>query len=748
MANVSLSHPELRDLRNHLQSIHQSISHFQPPIQRPPILDSSLQVILNPAEDTHWFQHDNIPGLKKLKESIKVDLDALDQFLHDPDSSNLQPLSTNAPYLIAVWNEVICARAPVLCLFKSFQAAGKDVSDNRAPSNHAPRIQGTKVDVVADCGRQWIRLNTIRNSRILAEFREIDSYLTDDESSSNEEDHDYRPSLAQKEFDNSILRMGRSLVSAAKINLVQLPVSHPSFESITPRITLRLTRLNPDTDPTDPRIAQTIQGLIDMGIDVQLGERTPDEIPKVQPNTAPHASSLIFEPTTRVNLDLSVLIALVSDLTHSPLPTSIEEANSRFIPPERYLEWKKKVNATKAKAKKLLDPNFNDEDFELSLPAQQDMAQTSRALTNQVLQEMGKGLLQEIADRLETLELNVPLDQEKKIEFWTTPEARDRCLRIVSKVGGSKEKRRAQGLLFDTFASDGGQLSAAVGSDVDSDYPLPFPDMLPKAQEAYWEDSRYPHKFIPLIPLRFYPVSSAPTSSSDLSSSTTLASIASPGFSTTVDERTPFFQSLHTTCSDILEYEKHSRSTGGPRALKGNFGVRPSPNPNPTHSVHNSNLDPASVEGDVLEITPISISGFPRATITKASPRLTAHTIQSLAWGSFLGWTTLTANRTSVKAIVKEINARARVEMFEMYVGASATDSALLMPPISVSSRGERDIGDKAAGETSTTIIPFTSEVLAGSEKVIAQPNHSKAAIWVIDPRSLAEGMRADSGEV
>ncbi|KAJ3863205.1 hypothetical protein EV359DRAFT_43555 [Lentinula novae-zelandiae] len=639
MANVSSSHAELRNLHTHLRSIHDSISHFQPPVKRPPILDSSFEVIQNPAEDTHWLQHDNIPGLKKLKESIKVDLDALDKFLDNPNSNSLPSLSTNAPYLIAVWNEVLCARAPVICVFKSFPVTAEDVGNNK------PRTQGTKVDVVADCGRQWIRINTIKNSRILAEFREIDSYLTDEESSSDEEEEDYRPSLAQKEFDNSVLRMGRSLVAAAKMNPVHLPVSHPSSEKTIPLITLCLTRLNPNAEPTDPRIAQTIQGLMDMGINVQLGERSQDEIPEVQPSTIPHPSSLIIEPTTRINLDLSVLIALVSDLTHAPLPTTIDEANSRFIPPERYLEWKRKVNATKAKAKKALDPDFHDENFELSLPAQEDMAKTSRALTNQVLQEMGKGLLHEISDRLDMLQPNVPSDEKKPIEFWTTPEARDRCLRIVSKVGGLKEKRRVQGLLFDSSVSSGEQLSQAV-------------DTLDKAQEAYWTDSRYPQKFLPLIPLRFYPVSSAPTSSSHPLLATT--SISDAPLSA-VDGNPPFFRSLHTTCSDILEYEKHNRSNG-----------------------------------DELDNVPISISGFARATITKASPRLTAHTVQSLAWGSALGWTTLTANRTSVKAIVKEINARARVEMFEMFMGASTTPNAA-------------------------------------------------AAIWIIDPRSLAEGMRADS---
>jgi hypothetical protein len=40
-----------------------------------------------------------------------------------------------------------------------------------------------------------------------------------------------------------------------------------------------------------------------------------------------------------------------------------------------------------------------------------------------------------------------------------------------------------------------------------------------------------------------------------------------------------------------------------------------------------------------------------RAVVTKANPRLTVHTVHSLLWGAELGWTTLTANKASVRAI-------------------------------------------------------------------------------------------------
>ncbi|SJL10638.1 uncharacterized protein ARMOST_14029 [Armillaria ostoyae] len=587
------SHPTLRVLRTRLQAIHDSISHFQPPTRRPPILDSSLDL-----NDAQWLQQDHIPGLRKLKDTIKIDLDVLDKFLEDPKSANLPPLSTNAPYLIAVWNEVLCAPARVVSVFKSF-------SSTPPPSTPVPREtkkaggqkpSGTKVDVVADHGRCWIRVNTIKNSRILAEFREIDSYLTDssdEEEVSDEEEITngiHRPSrtLAQTEFDNSVLRMGRALVEAAKANTYEL-ASVDGTKPITPRVILRLTRLDPSEtneagEPTDPRIAQTIQCLYDMGIDVALGERQDDEIPIVAEPPPLALEPLTLKPTRRINLDLSVLIALVSDLTHASLPQSIEEASTRFIPPPRVREWKKKKDVS------AIEEGLD----ELSMSS--DLAKHSRALTNQVLQEMVKGMIQELSDRL-------PGDD---VEFWTTDEAKECCLRIVSKIGGPNEKRRAQALFLDPATTD--------------------------AENLFWQSSRYAKAFIPILPIHLYPKDG-----------------------TALMRTTPvpsFFRSLQNTCLDILSLENTSA--------------------------------PARTSS--------------RAVITKANPRLTAHTVQSMLWGARLGWTTLTANRTSVRAILKEMEVRRTV------AAAAAEGGAV--------------------------------------EELVESAD---AAIWIVDPRSLAEGMRSDS---
>ena len=82
-----------------------------------------------------------------------------------------------------------------------------------------------------------------------------------------------------------------------------------------------------------------------------------------------------------------------------------------------------------------------------------------------------------------------------------------------------------------------------------------------------------------------------------------------------------------------------------------------------------------------------------------------------------MGWTTLTANRTSVRAIVKEVGARRRVGEVLLGAGAKAETG------------NTKEKGDREEGE------------LKGEDG-----DKKRAAIWIVDPRSLAEGMRADLG--
>lgn len=475
---------------------------------------------------------------------------------------------------------------------------------NQGKSSQKPA--GAKVDIIAANGKRWIRINTIKNSRLMAELREIDSYMTD----SSEDETNARPSLAQSELDNSVLRMARDLLKAAQANPIEVTSEIPS-------ITMRLTRLDPNAPgkQNDPRIGQTIKMVKDMGIDVEFGEQEMS-LPLLIGNGEPSQTSTPLthlRPTLNINLDLSILIALVSDLTHSTLPTDIKDAQNRFTPPKSYRQWKKQRVLASNKPKDPTEPNWEDDE---NTPM--NVGKHSRALTNQVLQEMGKGLIQDIHDRLIALSPNL-----SDVVFWTTPEARDRAVKIVAKIGGDLEKNRIRGMF--PFGSPITPISPSLTSS--------------EAEETYWRDSRYPHNFIPLLPIRIFQ-SEIPT-----------APATSP--------QSPFFQSLDITCQYILEQEFMAH-----------------PNAFPEEAVDRTEIQ--------------------RAMVTKVNPRLTAHTVQSMLWGARLGWTTLTANRASLKALVKEIR---------------------------------------------TVKLSGRLDGIKGDEDGIA-------AVWLCDPKSLGEQMRSDESQL
>ncbi|KAL1748236.1 hypothetical protein HDZ31DRAFT_79786 [Schizophyllum fasciatum] len=710
-------HPELHALRGQLQDILHSIEHFHPPAPRPPIIDSSVEFLGTRQHEEQWLQRRHTPGLKKLKEAVRVDFDVLDKFLKNPKSRDMPPLSTNAPYLLAVWNEVLCAPPPLAAIFKSVPIAPRRAKDashmakgaSQKGASHgekdAPRGGGdekkagtAKIDIVAEGGRRWIRVNTIKNKRMLAEFREIDSW---DTGSEDEEGDDYPvPSLRQTDFDNSVLRLGRSLIAAAQANPVD-GAGQP------PTVVLRLTRLSPDGEDTDPRIAQTIRMLEEMGIIVELGERTTlppfpgqakaeEADPSTMPDPTPPTPLLVMPD---INLDLSILIALTSDLTHAPLPTTIEEAQTRFIPPQRYREWRKmhraalkgKSIATDADAQTGTStpvqdcdtPSQGAEDPVLAPEEDGDLAKHTRQLTTQVLQEMGCGLFQDMHTHISKSR------PDASVRFWTTREARDRCVRIVMKIGGKTEKRRVWAMFPEVvqtvFPEQATALRAEARAMQASSSTVP-PEQdddtvgLPLRRATYWQGSRYPMDHVPILPIHIYTAS--PDEMVEQATAPATDATHQPA---ALGAESTFSRALAHTCRALLSQDVVPH----PRTIKKMAAG---------HFVPLSSDDEASDSGASAPSVPRSskdgarpagrTSVRLRAQVTRANPRLTAHTIDSLLYGAALGWTTLTANKTSVKGVMKEM-------------------------------------GDWGADGAADHEAP-------------------RAALWVVDPRSLGEEMRAD----
>ncbi|KAH7101311.1 hypothetical protein BKA62DRAFT_192942 [Auriculariales sp. MPI-PUGE-AT-0066] len=523
-----------------LRSIQSAIPDFVSKAKRPqlPILDDSL----DGANDN---DKEPIQGIAHFKDKVQSEIDYVQKF---SGRTTTNDLSTNAPNLGAVWNEILAAPPPVLCVGKSFNTGNISV----------------RVDAVADDGRQWIRVNTMKNSRLMVEFREQDSYLTDSDSDADEEQLKAR--ALKSPLRNSILEMATQLLAAAAEN----PMS-----GAAPTVVLRLTRLSGDT-ASDPRVARTIEALRAMpGLVVELGERNTDFTISSAEHSQTAQTQLL--PTQDINLDLSLLVALVSDSTHAPLPASSGEAMERF-------------RITRRPQARRVPMRTN------GIPASDEDAPSAvhlNALANQVVQEMHASIIEQMAQR-----------SSSNTRFWTTAHARDRCIRIVERIGGPSERARAEAWL--------------LNKDID----------------GFWANSRYQNlaSSLPLVPLCIFP---------DSSQNSAVFAASSAGDSASSD----FYTQTLVTCDLIL-----SRS-----------GI-------------------AAPEIKATETAQKTGVG-----------RLTVHTVQSLAAGATARMTTLTANRASVRAFLREM---------------------------------------RSAG-----LVPAA---------VRADSKAAEACLWILDPRSLSEGMRAD----
>lgn len=207
-------------------------------------------------------------------------------------------------------------------------------------------------------------------------------------------------------LENTVYETGRLLLHAAQ---------HYAKESgYCPEVQMRLNRLeqNSSEHELDKRIIYSLDKLREMGVLLSLGPSCEISLPP-----APRVPS--FYTPKRFNLDLSLLVALVTDITHAPLPKTAEEADARFHP-QTERSWKRRHEK---------HPHISE-----------DAVEHCRALADQTRDEMEHGLIQRIYSRIRN-EISYG-----EITFWTTSEARDRFKSIVEKIGGSEEQRRASAL--------------------------------------------------------------------------------------------------------------------------------------------------------------------------------------------------------------------------------------------------------------------------------------------------------------
>ncbi|KAG8945580.1 hypothetical protein FRC03_001684 [Tulasnella sp. 419] len=551
-----VSNTDNRDLETLKQGLERIIRDAPSIVNRSsrlPIIDSGQNY--DGGDSIHHLGSEPIQGMKTFIGSVTKEIETIERYLAQGLQTSSQ-VSTNALYYISVWNEVLAADS-IVALAKTFTYELATTSGKTSKAT-------VKVDVVCDDGYSWIRINTIKQSRMRAELNDLDAWNDSSDSEIEDTPRSSNSVRVNKSLDNSVYRMGQSLLEAARQNPV------PGTNK-PPVITLRLTRLIPSLSLNDsttrtvpeevePRVRKTIEELKSSGINLLYGEKNVQDarIPSEVPAPGIHL-------TRQLNLDLSFLVALASDITHAPLPQSEEESIARY---QRLTQTSKRLVKDQSS----------------------DQLRYSRALSNQAEQERRRSMLDEIAWRLGSATNSQDLDTS--ITTWTTPESKARMEGIMAKIGGPEERRRAAAM----FSAE-------------------------EAEAGFWEGSRFPIGYIKgLVPVKLFesddPIIDTPSHMS----------------------LSPFRARLAGACHRVSQELK-----------------------NESLSVLGSGTPELAEDDEIRTRSHIAIKAERKAKIssmqpnTLLSPALNLHTARSLQWGALTGMTTLTANRTSVKAILREM---------------------------------------------------------------------------------------------
>lgn len=201
--------------------------------------------------------------------------------------------STNAPYLETFWNEVLYAlahRGPLAALQTQYPRSGKGAT--------------TMVHIAARNGQHWIRIMPLRSDALLREFREYDSTLSI--SSPPKEDE----AITQ----NSIVHAAHELrMAASNGETIEIVLTRLNLDDTSSSINMSSYWTGSELDRMKWRLYKIAEHIQSLGLQIKFGTHEHMRLDAKIPRPPP---MLQARPTSFLNLDVSAMIALCSDLTH------------------------------------------------------------------------------------------------------------------------------------------------------------------------------------------------------------------------------------------------------------------------------------------------------------------------------------------------------------------------------------------------------------------------------------------------
>ncbi|WFD31647.1 Lethal(2) giant larvae sro7 [Malassezia sp. CBS 17886] len=333
-----------------------------------------------------------LPGLSAFKATVQAELRFLQKLRQH--AGRTDSVSSNAPFMHVLYDELVYAlllHSPVTALnavFATTPSDGKPV---------ASEASSTRVNIVAEGGRVWIRIMSLKIDALRDHFRHADTLAM--------EDNDGVLPTADDAVDSSaIVETARCLTRAAaasqtrptRVELVLSRIDAPHGQD-APAIDSAAYWTAPEEERAKWRLQAIARVAMGMGVAVRFGR-----CPRPQPaGVHAHARGAFLalprppagpplHGTPVINLDVSALLALVSEVTHR-------------------------------------DPGADATEFN---------AHANRALREQCAHESTRMPLLRAMAR--TFAPNV-----ESVSLVATPEALDKFLAIVDAVGSTRERERA-----------------------------------------------------------------------------------------------------------------------------------------------------------------------------------------------------------------------------------------------------------------------------------------------------------------
>ncbi|KAL6151715.1 hypothetical protein ACJQWK_10241 [Exserohilum turcicum] len=233
----------------------------------------------------------------------------------DEEKARHYIVSSNLLYYEALWSAA--KRSHSLQSFRKYffwdrhtVPAGKRTTKGLSLSKGSQSKNKTAalVDIVAEEGSEWIRVSTVSEKRILFDLAKL-GWVNDPDSDDDEDMLDARP-IGDDEDDEDqvdVVRNARQLARAARANPIR---GRP------PQVRFVLTRVEAGKSPPVDTVINKIRAT---GAIVQCGDAIPPapSIEAVLPQLLIDRSRAL---SNTLNIDCTILLALISDISHKPCP--------------------------------------------------------------------------------------------------------------------------------------------------------------------------------------------------------------------------------------------------------------------------------------------------------------------------------------------------------------------------------------------------------------------------------------------